>query len=128
MKIRKAKGLGALTLLSVAALAIAGCAPGNTAAPSANPEDQNSLPSTAWVRADAADVQDGGTLTLAVDSMPVNWNNFQIDGNEANTNDIISAMQGGPIKIDESGKPVVNEDYASSVELTNESPQTVEIS
>lgn len=127
MKIRKAKGLGALTLLSVAALAIAGCAPGNTAAPSANPEDQNSLPSTAWVRADAADVQDGGTLTLAVDSMPVNWNNFQIDGNEANTNDIISAMQGGPIKIDESGKPVVNEDYASSVELTNESPQTVEI-
>ncbi|BFM23048.1 peptide/nickel transport system substrate-binding protein [Microbacterium testaceum] len=124
---RKAKALGALALLSAAALAIAGCAPGNTAAPSANPDDQNSLPSTAWVRADAADVQDGGTLTLAVDSMPVNWNNFQIDGNEANTNDIISAMQGGPIKIDESGKPVVNEDYASSVELTNESPQTVEI-
>lgn len=124
---RKAKALGVLALLSAAALAIAGCAPGNTAAPSANPDDQNSLPSTAWVRADAADVQDGGTLTLAVDSMPVNWNNFQIDGNEANTNDIISAMQGGPIKIDESGKPVVNEDYASSVELTNESPQTVEI-
>lgn len=127
MQIRKAKGLGALALLSAAALAIAGCAPGNTAAPSANPDDQNSLPSTAWVRADAADVQDGGTLTLAVDSMPVNWNNFHIDGNEANTNDIVSAMQGGPIKIDESGKPVVNSDYAESVELTNEDPQTVEI-
>ncbi|WP_295835960.1 ABC transporter family substrate-binding protein [uncultured Microbacterium sp.] len=125
--IRKAKGLGALALLGAAALAIAGCAPGNTAPPSANPEDQNSLPSTAWVRADAADVQDGGDLTLAVDSLPVNWNNFHIDGNEANTNDIVAAMQGGPIKIDESGKPVVDENYASSVELTNESPQTVEI-
>lgn len=125
--IRKAKALSALALLGAAALAIAGCAPGNTAAPSANPEDQNSLPSTAWQRADAADVQDGGSLTLAVDSMPVNWNNFHIDGNEANTNDIVAAMQGGPIKIDEAGKPVVDENYASSVELTNESPQTVEI-
>ncbi|MCI9858142.1 ABC transporter family substrate-binding protein [Microbacterium proteolyticum] len=125
--IRKAKGLSALALLGAAALAIAGCAPGNTAAPSANPEDQNSLPSTAWQRADAAAVQDGGSLTLAVDSLPVNWNNFHIDGNEANTNDIVAAMQGGPIKIDESGKPVVDENYASSVELTNESPQTVEI-
>ncbi|MEV8239127.1 ABC transporter family substrate-binding protein [Microbacterium testaceum] len=127
MQIRKVKGLGALALLSAAALAIAGCAPGNTAAPSANADDQNSLPSTAWVRADASSVQDGGTLTLAVDSMPVNWNNFHIDGNEANTNDIVSAMQGGPIKIDESGKPVVNEDYAESVELTSEDPQKVEI-
>lgn len=125
--IRKAKGLSALALLGAAALAIAGCAPGNTAAPSANPEDQNALPSTAWQRADAADVQDGGSLTLAVDSLPVNWNNFHIDGNEANTNDIVAAMQGGPIKIGEDGKPVVDENYASSVELTNESPQTVEI-
>lgn len=127
MKIRKAKALGALALLSAAALAIAGCAPGNTAAPSANPDDQNALPSTAWVRADAADVQDGGELKLAVDSMPVNWNNFHIDGNEVNTNNIVATMQGGPIKIDEAGKPVVNEDYASSVELTSDDPQVVEI-
>ncbi|MEX8032093.1 ABC transporter family substrate-binding protein [Microbacterium sp. 20-116] len=127
MRMRKAKALSALALLSAAALAIAGCAPGNTAAPSANPEDQNSLPSTAWVRADAADVKDGGTLTLAVDSMPVNWNNFQIDGNEVNTNNIVAAMQGGPIRIGEDGKPVVDQNYASSVELTSTDPQKVEI-
>jgi len=127
MRMRKAKALSALALLSAAALAIAGCAPGNTAAPSANPEDQNSLPSTAWVRADAADVQDGGTLTLAVDSMPVNWNNFQIDGNEVNTNNIVAAMQGGPIRIGEDGKPIVDQNYASSVELTSSDPQKVEI-
>ncbi|MDZ5144388.1 ABC transporter family substrate-binding protein [Microbacterium testaceum] len=127
MRMRKAKALSALALLSAAALAIAGCAPGNTAAPSANPEDQNSLPSTAWVRADASDVKDGGTLTLAVDSMPVNWNNFQIDGNEVNTNNIVAAMQGGPIRIGEDGKPVVDKNYASSVELTSTDPQKVEI-
>jgi len=127
MRMRKAKALSALALLSAAALAIAGCAPGNTAAPSANPEDQNSLPSTAWVRADAADVKDGGTLTLAVDSMPVNWNNFQIDGNEVNTNNIVAAMQGGPIRIGEDGKPIVDQNYASSVELTSTDPQKVEI-
>ncbi len=122
--IRKAKALGALALLSAAALAVAGCAPGNTAAPSANPDDQNSLPSTAWVRADAADVQDGGSLTLAVSSLPVNWNIYQIDGNERDTNDIYTTMSGGPIKIDESGEPVVDENYASSAELVSEDPRS----
>lgn len=127
MQIRKAKGLGALALLSAAALAIAGCAPGNTAAPSANPDDQNALPSTAWVRADASSVQDGGSLTLAVDSLPVNWNIYHIDGNERNTNDIVSTMLGGPIRIDESGEPVVDPNYAESAELTSEDPQVVEV-
>lgn len=127
MQIRKAKGLGALALLSVAALAIAGCAPGNTAAPSANPDDQNSLPSTAWVRADAADVQDGGDLKLAVSSLPVNWNIYQIDGNERDTNNIYATMSGGPIKINEAGEPVVDENYASSAELVSEDPQVVEV-
>ncbi|MCC4249492.1 MULTISPECIES: ABC transporter family substrate-binding protein [Microbacterium] len=127
MKIRKAKALGALALLSAAALAIAGCAPGNTAAPSADPEAQNSLPSTAWTRADAADVQDGGDLTLAVSAMPVNWNTFHIDGNESDTNDIADTMRGGPMKINETGEPVLDENYASSVELTSEDPQVVDI-
>ncbi|MFJ4039246.1 ABC transporter family substrate-binding protein [Microbacterium sp. NPDC090007] len=127
MQIRKAKGLGALALLSAAALAIAGCAPGNTAAPSANPDDLNSLPSTAWVRADAAGVQDGGTVTLAVSALPVNWNTLQIDGNEADTNDIADTMRGGPFKISENGEPVLDENYASSAELTSEDPQTVRI-
>lgn len=125
--IRKAKGLSALALLGAAALAIAGCAPGNTAAPSANPEDQNSLPSTAWQRADAADVQDGGTVTLAVSSLPVNWNTLQIDGNERDFNDIADTMRGGPFKISENGEPVVDENYAVSAELTSDSPQVVEI-
>lgn len=124
---RKTNALGALALLSAAALGVVGCAPGNTAAPSANPDDQNALPSTAWVHADAADVQDGGSLRLAVSSLPVNWNIYHIDGNERETNDIVATMIGGPIEIDESGQAVVDENYASSVELVSEDPQVVEI-
>lgn len=128
MRTRSAKSLGALAMLSAAALLIAGCAAGNTA-----PSDGGSgtpaaeLPTVDWDAADAADVQDGGTLNLAVGALPVNYNNLQIDGNDVDTNTILSATQGGPIGINTDGEPFVNQNYASSVELISDSPQVVEM-
>lgn len=126
MRTRSVKALGAIAMLSAGALLIAGCAAGNTA-PSESGSPTAELPTVDWVAADAADVQDGGTLTLAVSSLPVNYNNLQVDGNEVDANTILLPTQGGPIKINTDGEPVLNPDYASSVELISEDPQVVEM-
>ncbi|WP_454131986.1 ABC transporter family substrate-binding protein [Microbacterium lacticum] len=126
MRTRSAKALGAVALLSAAAMVFAGCAAGNTA-PSASGSPAAALPTVDWDAADAGDVQDGGTLNLAVGALPVNYNNSQIDGNDVNTNTLLSPTQGGPLRITTDGGTEVNPDYASSVELTSEDPQVVEI-
>lgn len=126
IRTRSAKSLGALAMLGAAALLIAGCSAGNTA-PSASESPSAALPTVDWDAAPAADVQDGGSLNLAVGALPVNYNNFEIDGNEVDTNTILSATLGGPIKITPDGKPVLNTDYASSVELVSDDPQVVEM-
>lgn len=127
MRTRSARALGSLAMLGAAALIVSGCAAGNSANPSGAPSDNAALPTTAWVRADAADVQDGGTLTLAVDSLPVNYNINEVDGAEVNTTNIVGATTGGPIKIADDGSPVVDENYASSAELVSTDPQIVEV-
>lgn len=126
MRTRSAKALGAVALLSAAAMVFAGCAAGNTA-PSSTDSPAAALPTVDWDAADAGDVQDGGTLNLAVVALPVNYNNSQIDGNDVDTNTLLSPTQGGPLRITTDGGTEVNPDYASSVELTSEDPQVVKI-
>lgn len=126
MRTRSAKALGAIAMLSATAMLFAGCAAGNTA-PSSTDSPAAALPTVDWDAADAGDVQDGGTLTLAVSALPVNYNNSQIDGNDVDTNTLLSPTQGGPLRITTDGGTEVNPDYASSVELTSEDPQVVEI-
>ena len=126
MRTRSAKALGAIAMLSATAMLFAGCAAGNTA-PSSTDSPAAALPTVDWDAADAGDVQDGGTLNLAVGALPVNYNNSQIDGNDVNTNTLLSPTQGGPLRITTDGGTEVNPDYASSVELTSEDPQVVEI-
>ncbi|WP_454169377.1 ABC transporter family substrate-binding protein [Microbacterium paulum] len=126
MRTRSAKALGAVAMLSAAAMLFAGCAAGNTA-PSASGSPAAALPTVDWDAADAADVQDGGTLNLAVDALPANYNNSEIDGNDVDTNTILAATSGGPLRITTEGASEVNPDYASSVELVSDDPQVVEI-
>lgn len=126
MRTRRARTLGALAMVGAAALLISGCAAGNTAAPSASTSAAD-LPTVDWDAATADQIQDGGTVNLAVGSLPVNYNNFEIDGNDVDTNTILSPTQGGPIMITTDGEPVLNENYASSVELISEDPQVVEM-
>lgn len=126
MRTRSAKALGAVAMLSAAAMLFAGCAAGNTA-PSTTDSPAAALPTVDWDAADAGDVQDGGALNLAVGSLPVNYNNSQIDGNDVDTNTLLSPTQGGPLRITTDGSSEVNPDYASSVELVSEDPQVVEI-
>lgn len=117
----------AVAVLSASALLLTACAPGNTATDTSSSGTTEELPSTAWTASDAADVQDGGTLNLSIGSMPVNWNTWEVDGNEVDSVNTVLPTTGGPIRIAEDGTPEVDPDYAISAEVISDDPQVVEI-
>ncbi|WP_130178189.1 ABC transporter family substrate-binding protein [Cryobacterium sp. SO1] len=117
----------AVAVLSASALLLTACAPGNTATDTSSSGTTEELPSTAWTASDAADVQDGGTLNLSIGSMPVNWNTWEVDGNEVDSVNTVLPTTGGPIRIAEDGTPEVDLDYAISAEVISDDPQVVEI-
>ncbi|WP_458042097.1 MULTISPECIES: ABC transporter family substrate-binding protein [Bacteria] len=128
MRIARALGLsGAVATLS---LTLTGCIGGGTILPSDGPTPPpppSELPATAWTRADAASVSEGGDLHLAVTSFPLTFNTYLASGIEADTRSIVAPTTGGPLIIDEYGVAELDEDYASSVEVTSRDPLVVEI-
>lgn len=91
-------------------------------------EAQSELPSTGWQRLDYDQVQDGGTMTIAITTFPANWNNSQLDGNNADTS-AVRYPQGYTqgIIADEAGSKSFNPDYIESAELTSEDPQVATV-
>ena len=127
--INKMLGAGVLAL----ALTVTGCSAGgggntqSTADSSKGAGDSATLPTTAWTAADYAAVKDGGTLTLAVDQLPDNWNTLQVDGNVKAAAQITDPTTGGPVRNTADGGWEINKDYATDVKLASEDPQVVEV-
>lgn len=91
-------------------------------------EKQGELPGTAWERMEYDQVPEGGTITAAITTYPVNWNNLQIDGNNADTSQVCYPMGYSYALLgDEKGEVTTNPDYVESAELINEDPQTVKV-
>ncbi|WP_227978908.1 ABC transporter family substrate-binding protein [Nocardia spumae] len=74
---------------------------------------------------DAADLRDGGNLRVPITEFPSNWNNLQIDGNNADFTSVERPMLPQAFGIDAAGIPHLNTDYFTSVELTGTDPQQV---
>ncbi|MGA7206294.1 MAG: ABC transporter family substrate-binding protein [Specibacter sp.] len=127
--IKKMVGAGVLTL----ALAVTGCSAGGggTAKPSIDNSkgaaDTATLPTVAWTKADYAAVKDGGTLTLAIDQLPDNWNLLQADGANVSGAQIVDPTTGGPVRTTADGGWEINPDYATDVKLVSQDPQVVEV-
>ncbi|MBC7441995.1 MAG: ABC transporter family substrate-binding protein [Ramlibacter sp.] len=124
---RKTTVFAAVAVLSASALLLTACAPGNTADSTSPKASSKALPSTAWEAAAAADVQDGGTLNLAINALPSNWNIYQVDGNESDTVNTLAPTSGGPIRVAADGTTLVDPNYATSVKVVSDDPQIVEI-
>jgi peptide/nickel transport system substrate-binding protein len=119
-----------LVIAAVAAVAIglAGCSGGGSTSQSSSPsEEAPKLPGTGWERADYDAVKQGGTLNLPVDATPANWQLFNLDSGTVDDNLLTTLYLPGFVSIKEDGTWEVNKDYAESVELTSEDPQTVEV-
>lgn len=122
---KSAKLLSSLAAISALALVISGC---SSTTPDGNDGSvPPALPATAWVRANAGDVADGGKITLPVGQFPATFNINQFDGAEVNTNNIVAPTTGGPFKVSENGESVIDTNYASSAEIVSDSPQVVEV-
>ncbi|MGG7508554.1 ABC transporter family substrate-binding protein [Plantibacter sp. YIM 135249] len=112
--------------LAIAALALTACS-GGTGGGGPDATDSSALPGTGWTRADRADVSDGGSLNLAIDAVPANWNLRNLDSGVADDQFLSNLFLANYVSNTEDGGWEANPDYAESIELTSEDPQTVEI-
>lgn len=125
---RRSTALAAVAVLSAAALALTGCAQPNTGPSKTQAPPQ--LPLIGWKEVPAADLQQGGTLKLArlsSGTIEGNWNQNTPQGANVEVTNINDPMQGSPYRATKEGGVEVNPNYATSVELTNDSPQTIDV-
>ncbi|WP_176491479.1 ABC transporter family substrate-binding protein [Curtobacterium sp. 'Ferrero'] len=121
------KTTAVLATAAAAALVLAGCSGGGTAGGSSSAVATSSLQSTGWTTADRSEIKDGGSLTLPIDSAPANFQVNNLDSGTVDDATISGVYLPGFIQFKENGDWEVNKDFATSVKLTKDSPQTVEI-
>jgi len=92
-------------------------------------DEQSELPSTAWTRVEYDDVEDGGTLRLAVSQLPNNWNGSHADGALVDRSTIVDpiGLKDAGIIFPEDGNWELDPDYLVSAEVTSEDPQIVTV-
>ncbi|PYI39278.1 hypothetical protein CVS30_04735 [Arthrobacter psychrolactophilus] len=128
-RINKILGAGALALT----LTVTGCSAGGgggakeTVDSGKGADATASLPTTDWEVAKFDEVKQGGTLTLAVDQLPDNWNLLQADGALEAGAQIIDPTSGGPVRITADGSWEANPDYATEVKVVSDDPQVIGI-
>ncbi|MHA7305213.1 ABC transporter family substrate-binding protein [Arthrobacter sp. TMN-49] len=125
--INKMVGAGVLALALTVTSCSAGGGGNSAVEKSKGAANSATLPTTAWEVASYDKVTQGGTLTLAVDQMPDNWNTMQVDGNVKAGSEILDPTTGGPVRNTVDGGWELNPDYATDVKLVSEDPQVVEI-
>lgn len=124
---KRIKGIAVLATAAAAAVVLAGCSGGGEAGGDNSAVAESSLKSTGWTVADRADVKDGGSITLPIDTAPANWQLLNLDSGTVDDTTISQTYLPSFIQFKENGEWEANKDYATSVELTKDSPQTVEI-
>jgi peptide/nickel transport system substrate-binding protein len=109
-------------LIALASIAAASCEGGATggAVLAAAGATQNQIRQTPRDR-----VQDGGTFTWPIDSMPPNFNTNQLDGTELVNNQIVSALLPVPFDNDAAGAPLWNHDLLASEPVVTMDPRQV---
>ncbi len=125
---RRSTALAAVAVLGAAALALTGCAQPNTGPTKTQAPDQ--LPLIGWKEVPAADLQQGGTLKLARSSSGTdegNWNPNTAQGANVEVNNILAPLQGSPYRATKEGGVEPDPNYATSIEMTSESPQTIDV-
>ncbi|MFZ4894101.1 ABC transporter family substrate-binding protein [Plantibacter sp. Mn2098] len=85
------------------------------------------LAGTGWTAAEPDAVTDGGTLTLAIDSLPANWNVRHLDAGTVDDQFLTNLYSATYVTIGEDGSWAADPDFAESVELVSEDPQVVEV-
>jgi peptide/nickel transport system substrate-binding protein len=123
MKIgRFAQAVGLATV--IAALTLTSCSGSNQEAPSAGGSAE--VGSTNDINPqDVANLRQGGSLRLALNEFPPNFNSLHIDGNTGDVGSLTRSTMPRAFRIAADGSATVNTDYFTSIELTGTDPQVV---
>jgi peptide/nickel transport system substrate-binding protein len=70
-------------------------------------------------------VKDGGTLTMAVGQWPSQWNSYHVDGNQADTADMLDVFMPQLMLSDEGANWTPNKDFATDVKMDMSSGKQV---
>jgi peptide/nickel transport system substrate-binding protein len=118
----------AASLVLAGALVLSGCSilPGGSDSDGASHADR-ALHNTGWVTAAPSKVAAGGTLRLAVDAIPANFNPQQTDGSTSDASTILAPTAGSAIRVTADGGWQVDPDYATSIKVTSKSPLTISV-
>ncbi|OBK28964.1 hypothetical protein A5634_19365 [Mycobacterium asiaticum] len=120
MRSRAVRALGHALLIG--ALVLSGCSAQTQTTP---PISGNTMVGTSSDinPQDPATLRDGGNLRLSLSDLPPNFNILHIDGNSAETANMLKATLPSAFIIGPDGSTRVNTDYFTSVELTGTNPQ-----
>ncbi len=72
-----------------------------------------------------SNIKDGGTLTLPISGLGPNWNLFNVDGNNADSDGVMSWMTPRLWRYTVTGGVKPNPNFLLSAELVNDNPETV---
>ncbi|WP_282827695.1 ABC transporter family substrate-binding protein [Gulosibacter sediminis] len=125
----KKRMIGGLAALAAFSLVLSGCAradedPNSTSDGGTEPLD---ITANEINPKDYDELGEGGTLRLGNNAYPANFNTASNDGNEVNTVAIMNAVYPNLYTYTADGQIVANDLYTESLELTNESPMTIEV-
>jgi peptide/nickel transport system substrate-binding protein len=119
MKIRR---FAAATV--IAALTLTACSGSNEEAPSAGGSAEVGTTNDINPQ-DRVNLQQGGSLRLALNDFPPNFNSLHIDGNTGDVGSLMRSTMPRAFRIAADGSATVNTDFFTSVELTRTDPQVV---
>ena len=124
MKTTMKRGL-ILATATLSVFALSACTGGGNAQPSAS--SSTKVAATGWESADPAAIKQGGSLTLAVDATPANWNLLNLDSNTVDDNLLSTLYLPSFVTIKSDGTWEADKNFAESVKLKSDDPQVVEV-
>lgn len=121
------RGARRVAFWAVACLLLAGCF-GDDAPDETKKSSGPTTPATTDLHpVAAAEVAEGGTLTIGVESFPATFNPVHVDGAESSAPQILAPTLGSAVKVDATGAWQVDPDYARSIKVTDKDPLTVRV-
>lgn len=92
---------------------------------SSGSDEPKTLPSSAINAQPRENLQQGGELRIPIEEFGGQWNGMNVEGNLAETSDMLDPLMPKLIVFDDKGQFKANPDYLESVEATEEPPTTV---
>lgn len=98
-----------------------------TGAPTSEPDPDAPLPAVGWEPVPASDVEAGGTLRLATQALPTNFNPQVAANVDRRVEQLLEPTYGSAVRLTADGGWEVDANYARAVEVVESSPLTIKV-